>query len=51
MASRRLIPALGAVAVAGGAYYLYNAGGDPRVAGKMVEREYLTAFMDCTAYA
>ena len=38
MASRRVGGILGAVAVAGGGYYLYTAGGDPKVAKKEMER-------------
>ena len=39
MSRRAVIGILGA-AVAGGGYYLYTAGGDPKVAQKEIEREY-----------
>ena len=34
----RILPALGLVGVGGAAYYLYQAGGDPKVAEKKMER-------------
>ncbi|MCJ1325517.1 hypothetical protein MMC10_002180 [Thelotrema lepadinum] len=39
MSGRRLLTAAGAVGAAGAAYYFYNAGGDPKVAQKMAERD------------
>ena len=36
--SRRLVTIAGVTAVGGGAYYLYNAGGDPKLAEKQLER-------------
>ncbi len=39
MASRRALQIGGVTVVAGGAYYLYSAGGNPSVAEKKLERE------------
>jgi hypothetical protein len=36
--SRRLVTIAGVTAVGGGAYYLYSAGGDPKLAEKQFER-------------
>ncbi len=36
--SRRAVYAIGGIAVAGGGYYLYSAGGNPKTAGKLAER-------------
>lgn len=36
--SRRVVTALGVTAVGAGGYYLYAAGGDPKVAQKKIER-------------
>jgi hypothetical protein len=38
MSSRKVVTAVGAGAVGLGAYYLYNAGGSPKVAEKQFER-------------
>ena len=37
--ARKLVTALGLGAVAGAGYYLYAAGGDPKVASKIAERK------------
>ena len=37
--SRRAVIGILGVAAAGGGYYLYTAGGDPKVAQKEIERE------------
>lgn len=39
MSGRRGIVLIGGVAVAAGGYYFYQAGGDPKVAKKEVERK------------
>lgn len=36
--SKRILTWGGLAAVGGGAYYLYNAGGDPKLAQKQLER-------------
>lgn len=38
--SKRAYTAIGVAAAGGVGYYLYQAGGDPKVARKEVEREY-----------
>jgi hypothetical protein len=38
--SNRAIPALGAIAAGGVGYYLYTAGGDPKLAEKKAERKF-----------
>jgi len=38
MAGRRLATWGGVAAIGGGAYYLYSAGGDPKLAEKKLER-------------
>lgn len=40
MSRSRVLQVLGGVAVVGGGYYLYTAGGDPKVAQKNLEREF-----------
>jgi hypothetical protein len=37
--SNRALPALGAIAAGGVGYYLYTAGGDPKLAEKKAERK------------
>lgn len=37
--SQRAFLTIGGVVAAGGAYYLYKAGGDPKAAQKRIERE------------
>jgi hypothetical protein len=37
--SGRAVPALGAIAAGGIGYYLYTAGGDPKLAEKKAERK------------
>lgn len=40
MAARsRIVPIVGGLTVIGGGYYLYNAGGDRKVAKKEIERK------------
>lgn len=46
MAGRRLVPALGVAAVGGVGYYLYAAGGNPKVAEKKFERELTSITLD-----
>tara|TARA_R110002003_G_scaffold1005_9_gene22048 strand:- start:15280 stop:15684 length:405 start_codon:yes stop_codon:yes gene_type:complete len=41
--SNRIIPTLGVVAAGGVGYYLYSAGGDPKLAEKKAERMYSNA--------
>lgn len=42
MAARsKAVPLIGGLVVLGGGYYFYNAGGDPKVAKKQVERRHL----------
>ena len=38
MSGKRLLTFGGLAAVGGGAYYLYSAGGDPKLAQKQLER-------------
>ena len=38
--SKRLLQSLGVVAAGGAGYYLYTAGGNPKVAEKMAERTF-----------
>ncbi|KAL8826935.1 MAG: hypothetical protein Q9191_003490 [Dirinaria sp. TL-2023a] len=39
MAGRRVVPVLATLGVVGGGYYLYTAGGDPKVAKKEIEHD------------
>ena len=39
MAGRKVIPVLATLGLVGSGYYLYTAGGDPKVAKKEIERE------------
>lgn len=39
MSRTRILQGLGVVVVGGGGYYLYSAGGNPKVAQKQFERE------------
>jgi hypothetical protein len=45
--SNRAIPALGAIAAGGVGYYLYSAGGDPKLAEKKAERTLITMTERC----
>lgn len=49
MAGKRVFTLGGIAAVGGGAYYLYNAGGDPKLAQKQLERMYLTHWFIATS--
>lgn len=42
--SQRAFLTIGGVVAAGGAYYLYKAGGDPKAAQKRIERELSAIF-------
>jgi hypothetical protein len=46
--SGRAVPALGALAAGGIGYYLYTAGGDPKLAEKKAERTFLRITQDVT---
>lgn len=37
--SRRAVPVIGGIALAGAGYYFYKAGGDPKVAKATAERQ------------
>ena len=39
MSSNRILYGVMGLGVVGGGYYFYNAGGDPKVASKMAERQ------------
>jgi hypothetical protein len=41
--SNRALPAIGLAAAGGVGYYLYSAGGDPKLAEKKAERMFITA--------
>jgi hypothetical protein len=45
--SNRAIPALGAIAAGGVGYYLYSAGGDPKLAEKKAERMFTSMPESC----
>lgn len=47
MAGRRVVPVLATLGVVGGGYYLYTAGGDPKVAKKEIERKGAMRTVNC----